>query len=142
MLVAPVVDCETSAPPTTPRGTSRSTWDGLTTFMASEPTRRGSLDRQRVVDPLRALGAHPVVDLLRARIVLGRLPRERRRAVPAGLVGAGGDQRVRGAGAAGLGGDEQVVHYRQAARAQRLPGPVDGREADRAPGVAAGDQLD
>src|SRR5215207_9267256 len=34
MLVAPVVAWETSAPPTTPRGTSRSTWDGLTTFMA------------------------------------------------------------------------------------------------------------
>src|SRR5688572_11034150 len=35
MFVAPVVDCEISAPPTTPRGTSRSSCDCLTTFMCA-----------------------------------------------------------------------------------------------------------
>src|SRR5215213_4360654 len=35
MRDAPVVACEISDPPTTPRGTSRSSPDGLTTFMAA-----------------------------------------------------------------------------------------------------------
>src|SRR5919197_6597589 len=38
MLVAPVVACEISAPPTTPRGTWRTSPDGLTTFIGAQTT--------------------------------------------------------------------------------------------------------
>src|SRR5215203_4004295 len=119
MLVAPAVDWEISAPPTTPRGTSRSSPLALTTLMR------------------RSLRVEPVVDGLRAGVVLRRLPRQPRGApLPAGRPAAL-DQRVGRAGAAGLRGDEQVVHEPDAPRAERRPQPEDGGEADRAAVVAA-----
>src|ERR671914_2855526 len=109
MFVAPVVACEISAPPTTPRGTSRSWPACLTTFMAGSLVRRGPRRShfERVIQPLRARAADPVVDRLRARVVLRRLPHEparplRRAALPARL-----DQRLRQPAAARLGRDEQ-----------------------------------
>src|SRR4051795_12936237 len=70
MFVAPVVAWEISAPPTTPRGTSRSSSLGFTTFMS------GSLRVEPVVQPLLAMAADAVVDLLGAQVVLGGLPGE------------------------------------------------------------------
>src|SRR5918997_4824929 len=126
MFVAPVVAWEISAPPTTPRGTSRSSSLGLTTFMGR------SLRVERVVEPLLALAADAVVERLGSRVVLGGLPRELRgAALPAGLAAAL-DQRLRRAAAASLGRDEEVVHEPDPRGAGRRPQPVDGSEADRA----------
>src|SRR5215212_8328120 len=124
MFVAPVVACEISAPPTTPRGTSRSSSLGFTTFMAR------SLRFEPVVDPLLAVAADAVVDRLSTRVVLRGLPRE--------LARAALDQRLRGAAATALGRDEQIVHEPDPRRAGRRPQPVDGREADRAAVAVAG----
>src|SRR5690242_363568 len=120
MFVAPVVACEISAPPTTPRGTSRSSSLGFTTLMAV------SLRRKPVVEPLLARAADAVIDLLRPRVVLGGLPRDLGgAALPAGLAAAL-DQHLRRAAAAPLGRDEEVVHEPDAGRAGRRPQPVDG----------------
>src|SRR5215203_2872438 len=136
MLVAPVVAWEISAPPTTPRGTSRSSPLALTTLM------RRSLRVEPVVQPLLPGAADPVVDGLRAGVVLRRLPRQPRGApLPAGRPAAL-DQRVGRPGAAGLRGDEEVVHEPDAPRAERRPQPEDGGEADRAAVVAAREELD
>src|SRR5215210_6270103 len=135
MLVAPVVAWEISAPPTTPRGTSRSSPLALTTLM------RGSLRVEPVVQPLLAGAADPVVDGLRAAVVLRRLPRQPRGAPLAAGGTAALDQRVGGTGAARLGRDEEVVHEPDAPRAERRPQPEDGREADRAAVVAAREEL-
>src|SRR6188472_1050832 len=120
MFVAPVVACEISAPPTTPRGTSRSSSLGFTTLMAV------SLRRKPVVEPLLARAADPVVHLLRPRVVLGGLPRELRSAALAARRAAALDQRLRRAAAAAFGRDEQVVHEPDAGRAGRRPQPIDG----------------
>src|SRR3954452_1888559 len=124
MFVAPVVACEISAPPTTPRGTSGSSSLGFTTLMAV------SLRRERVVEPFLARAADAVVDLLRPRVVLGGLPRELGGAAPAAGLAAAFDQRLRRAAAAALGGHEQVIHEPDPGRAGRRPQPVDGGEAD------------
>src|SRR5687767_8934237 len=58
---------------------------------------RLSTEAQRVVEPLRALAADAVVDLLRPVVVLGRLPGELAGAALPRGVGAGLDQRLRGA---------------------------------------------
>src|SRR4051812_36599461 len=102
MLVAPVVAWEISAPPTTPRGTSRSSSLGLTTLMAR------SLRFEPVVDPLLAGGPDAVVDLLRPGVVLGGLPGELGGAVVAARGPATLDQRLGRAGPAALGRHEQV----------------------------------
>src|SRR3954463_5399554 len=91
MFVAPVVAWEISAPPTTPRGTSRSSSLGFTTFMA------GSLRVEPVVQPLLAVAPDPVVDLLRARVVLGRLPHQARGAAFQAGAPTALDQGLRGA---------------------------------------------
>src|SRR5688572_9535009 len=135
MFVAPVVAWEISAPPTTPRGTSRSSALGLTTFMGR------SLRVERVVEPLLALAADPVVDRLRSRVVLGGLPRELGRAALAARHPAALDQRLGGAAAAPLGRHEEVVHEPDPRGAGRRPQPVDGREADRAAVAVAGEEL-
>src|SRR4051812_41770593 len=114
MFVAPAVACETSLPPTTPRGTARS-GPGFTTLMAASLLRQVEL----VVHPLAALGGRAVVDLLRAEVV--------RRGDPFEFDGAGrprafdacGDERVGGARAACGGRDEEVVHRREAPGARR-----------------------
>src|ERR687894_2680750 len=136
MLVAPAVAWEISAPPTTPRGTSRSSALGLTTLMAR------SLRVQRVVEPLPAGAADPVVDGLRAVVVLGRLPRQLRGAVLAARLAAALDQRLGGSGAAALGRHEEVVHEPDPRRACRRPQPVDGGEADRGARVVAGEGME
>src|SRR5215216_3470730 len=135
MFVAPVVACEISAPPTTPRGTSRSSSLGFTTFMAR------SLRFEPVVDPLLAVAADAVVDRLSTRVVLRGLPRELARAALAAGLPAALDQRLRGAAATALGRDEQIVHEPDPRRAGRRPQPVDGREADRAAVAVAGEEL-
>src|SRR4051794_20148243 len=56
MFTAPAVACEISAPPTTPRGTSRSSSLGFTTFMGR------SLRAEPVVQPLLARAPDAVVD--------------------------------------------------------------------------------
>src|SRR5919107_3054861 len=135
MFGAPVVAWEISAPPTTPRGTSRSSALGLTTFMGR------SLRVERVVDPFVALAADAVVDRLRPRVVLRRLPRELGRTALAAGLAAALDQRLRGTGAAAVGRDEEVVHEPDPRGAGRRPQPVDGREADRAALAVAGEEL-
>src|SRR5258706_14950628 len=55
MLWAPAVACEISAPPTTPRGTSRSA-AGLTTFTAGSLRWTAASDVETVVEPLRPAG--------------------------------------------------------------------------------------
>src|SRR5215207_8149126 len=136
MLVAPAVDWEISAPPTTPRGTSRSSPLALTTLM------RRSLRVEPVVQPLLAGAADAVIDGLRAAVVLRRLPRQPRRAPLAAGRAAALDERVGRPGAACLGRDEQVVHEADAARAERRPEPEDGGEPDRAAVVGAREELD
>src|SRR6185436_15967750 len=123
MFVAPVVACEISAPPTTPRGTSRSSSLGFTTFMPR------SLRGEGVVEPLRALAADPVVDGLRPPVVLRGLPRQLGGAVLAARLAAALDQRLGGARPAPLGRHEQVVHEPDPGRAGGRPQPVDGGEA-------------
>src|SRR5918992_1229771 len=118
MFVAPVVAWEISAPPTTPRGTSRSSSLGLTTFMGR------SLRVERVVEPLLALAADAGVDGLGARVVLGGLPGELGCAALAARLAAALDQRLRGAAAAPLGRHEQVVHQPDPRGAGRRPQPV------------------
>src|SRR5215212_10796706 len=54
MLLAPVVACEISEPPTTPRGTSRS-GPGLTTFMSVAVRRVDELVEVRLLAVLRRL---------------------------------------------------------------------------------------
>src|SRR3954453_12920278 len=98
MFVAPAVACEISEPPMMPRGTSCSA-PGLTSFMRAALPRSSSLslrsgDGQIVVQPLRALGADPVVERLRALVVERGLPGERRGAVRAGAIGARRDERL------------------------------------------------
>src|SRR5215213_6513984 len=136
MLVAPVVAWEISAPPTTPRGTSRSSPLALTTLM------RRSLRVEPVVQPLLAGAADPVVDGLRAAVVLRRLPRQ-----PGGAsLTAGGaaalDQRVGRPCAARLRRHEQVVHEPDALGAERRPQPEDGGEPDGTPVVQSREELD
>src|SRR5688500_15105131 len=104
MLVAPVVAWEISAPPTTPRGTSRSSPLALTTLMGR------SLRVEPVVQPLLAGAADPVVHGLRPAVVLRRLPRQAGGALLAAGGAAALDQGVGRTGAACLRGDEQVVH--------------------------------
>src|SRR5918994_3220514 len=135
MFVAPVVACEISAPPTTPRGTSRSSSLGFTTFMGR------SLCLERVVDPFLALAADAVVDLLRPRVVLRRLPRELGRPALAARLAAALDQGLSGAAAAALGRHVEVVHEPDPRRARGRPQPVDGGEADRPARVVAGEEL-
>src|SRR5687767_238142 len=131
MFVAPVVAWEISAPPTTPRGTSRSSSLGFTTFMSR------SLRVEPVVEPLLARAADAVIDRLRAGVVLRGLPRQPGRALlPAGGAAAL-DQRVGRAGAARFRRHEEVVHQPDPARAQRRPQPEHGGEADRRPVVGA-----
>src|SRR4051812_41001737 len=117
MFVAPVVAWEISAPPTTPRGTSRSSALGFTTFMSR------SLRVEPVVQPLLAPAADPVVHGLRAGVVLRGLPREPGRPHLAAGGAAALDQRVGRARAARLRCDEEVVHQPHAAGAQRRPQP-------------------
>src|SRR5215208_5705604 len=100
MFTAPAVACEISAPPTTPRGTSRSSSLGFTTFMGR------SLRVEPVVEPLLARAADAVVDRLGARVVLRRLPRQPRRAALTAGGAAALDQGVGRAAAARLGRDE------------------------------------
>src|SRR4051794_21503581 len=136
MFVAPVVAWLISAPPTTPLGTSRSSSLGFTTFMP------GSLRVEPVVEPLLAVAADAVVDLLGAHVVLGRLPGEPAR--PA--LEAGGaatlDQRLRGTGPAAPLSHEEVVHQPNPRGAQRRPQPEHGREPDRDPRAVTRDELD
>src|SRR5919198_871308 len=94
MFVAPAVACEISEPPRIPRGTSCS-GPGLTSFMRTALPRswsRARSDAQIVVQPLRAPGADPVVERLRADVVERGLPGQRHGAVGAAALGAGGDQ--------------------------------------------------
>src|SRR6185369_7471021 len=110
MFVAPAVACEISAPPRIPRGTSCS-GPGFTSFMRSAlppSSSASSADRKIVVEPLRAPGADPVVQRLRARVVQGGLPVQRRHAAAAAAVGAGGDERLAEARAPGGRHDEEV----------------------------------
>ena len=58
------------------------------------------------------------------------------------LVEARGDQLIRNARSTRLWGNEEVVHDSDARGAQRVPAPVDRREADRRACVVACDQLD
>src|SRR5215212_11864159 len=104
MFVAPVVACEISAPPTTPRGTSRSSWLGWTTFIP------GSLRVEPVVQPLLARAADAVVDGLGAQVVLRGLPRQAPRPALQACGAAALDQRLGGTAAAALGRYEEVVH--------------------------------
>src|SRR5215210_5696704 len=136
MLVAPVVAWEISAPPTTPRGTSRSSPLALTTLM------RRSLRVEPVVQPLLAGAADPVVDGLRAGVVLRRLPRQPGCAPLSAGGAAALDQRVRRPCAARLRRHEEVVHEPDALRAERRPQPEDGGEPDRAAVVQSGEKLD
>src|SRR5690349_233659 len=135
MFVAPVVACEISAPPTTPRGTSRSSSLGFTTLMAV------SLRGERVVEPLLARAADAVVDLLRTHVVLGGLPRELGGAALATRLAAALDQGLGGPGPAPLRRHEEVVHEPDPGRARRRPQPVDGGEADRPPRLVAREEL-
>src|SRR5215218_916466 len=106
------------------------------------PARSGGTDRQPVVEPLVLAGrADPVVDGLRAVVVAGGLPDQLGGAVLAAALQAGGDERLGHPTAARLGGHEQVVHHPDAGGGQRLPGPVQGGEADGTAGVVAGQQL-
>src|SRR5689334_3063663 len=57
MLWAPVVAWEISAPPTTPRGTSRSTDEGLTSFMWSSSLLAAGDAEDLAVDEVRPRGA-------------------------------------------------------------------------------------
>src|SRR3954453_23898911 len=75
-----------------PRGTSCS-GPGLTSFMPALPRGRSGAG-QIVVQPLRALGADPVVERLRALVVERGLPGERRGAVRAAALGARRDERL------------------------------------------------
>src|SRR3954451_10101296 len=111
MFVAPAVACDISEPPRMPRGTSCS-GPGLTSFMPALPRGRSG-DGEIVVQPLRALGADPVVERLRAGVVERGLPRQRPAAARAPARAARGDPPLAdpaAAGPAGLRGDEQVVH--------------------------------
>src|SRR3954464_7201454 len=92
MFVAPAVACDISEPPRMPRGTSCS-GPGLTSFMPGLPRGRSG-DGEIVVQPLRALGADPVVERLRAGVVGRRLPGQGDGAVGAAALGARGDQRL------------------------------------------------
>src|SRR5919202_2854199 len=92
MFVAPAVACEISEPPRMPRGTSCS-GPGLTSFMPGLPRGRSG-DGEIVVQPLRAPGADPVVEGLRAGVVERRLPGQGHGAVGPAHLGAGGDQRL------------------------------------------------
>src|SRR3954452_11768835 len=56
MFVAPVVACEISAPPTTPRGVARSSPAGLTTFMGASLVPGTSQARQAFGDLGRGVG--------------------------------------------------------------------------------------
>ena len=56
MFVAPVVACEISAPPTTPRAVARSSAAGLTTFMAARLVPRVVQPRQALRDLVRGMG--------------------------------------------------------------------------------------
>src|SRR4051794_25341425 len=134
MLLAPVVSREISWPPRTPRGSS-CVPPGLMTFTALSLPLGGEL----VVQPLGAPPADAVVDRLGGDVVLGRLPGDARRTVRAGTLATLGDQRVGDAAPAGVLADVEVVHDRQARGGQRLPRPVDRREADRAPAQVAGE---
>jgi hypothetical protein len=58
------------------------------------------------------------------------------------LVQARGDQVIRDARPARIWSNEEVVHDPDARGAQRVPAPVDRREADRRACVVACDQLD
>src|SRR5215208_8343184 len=104
MFVAPVVAWEISAPPTTPRGTSRSSSLGFTTFMGR------SLRFEPVVEPLLAVPTDAVVDRPGAPVVLRGLPRELARPPLAAGRAAALDQRLGRAAPAPLGRHEQVVH--------------------------------
>src|SRR5215213_2724467 len=93
MLWAPVVAWEISAPPTTPRGRSRSCSDGLTTLMGATQSRTGhpaehaARDVQRLaVDVVRPRGAeedHRAGGLLRR---CGPADRDHHRGHPAHLL--------------------------------------------------------
>src|SRR5215211_331767 len=135
MFVAPVVACEISAPPTTPRGTSRSSSLGFTTFMGR------SLCLERVVEPFLPLAADAVVDRLRPGVVLRGLPRQLGGAALAAGRAAALDERLRRAGPAPLGRHVEVVHEPDPRRARGRPQPVDGGEADRAALAVAGEEL-
>src|SRR3954468_13285536 len=109
MVVAPAVAWEISEPPRMPRGTSCS-GPGLTSFMPALPRGRSG-DGEIVIQPLRALGADPVVERLRAGVVERGLPRQRDGAGRAAALGARADHPLAdpaAAGPAGLRGDEQV----------------------------------
>src|SRR4051795_12919409 len=132
MLVAPAVACEISEPPRMPRGTSCS-GPGLTSFMPGLPGGRSG-DGEIVVQPLRAPGADPVVERLRAGVVERRLPRQTDGAVRAAALGAGATQPPPPpppARPARRRRDEEVVHHADPRRAGRRPRPEDGREAER-----------
>jgi hypothetical protein len=58
------------------------------------------------------------------------------------LVEARSDQLIRNAGSARVWSNEEVVHDSNPRGAQRVPAPVDRREADRRACVVACDQLD
>src|SRR5919202_3441129 len=111
MFVAPAVACEISEPPRMPRGTSCS-GPGLTSFMRGLLWSSG--DGEIVVQPLRAPGADPVVERLRARVVERGLPGQRDGAARPAALGARRDQRLADPPAAGAPGprrDEEVVHH-------------------------------
>lgn len=58
------------------------------------------------------------------------------------LVEARSNQLIRNARSTRVRGNEEVVHDPDARGTQRVPAPVDGREADRRAGVVACDQLE
>ncbi len=117
---------------------------GLTGGQSSRsgPTARsGGVDRQRVVEPALAHSPDPLVDRLRPMVVESRLPHEGAGPPLAATLEARGDQPLGEARAACRGGDEQVVHHADPRRRERLPGPVDGREAGRGPFGVPREQL-
>src|SRR4051794_6751047 len=71
MFTAPVVACEISEPPTTPRGTSRSTSDGLTTLIgraeSSPATRSAACSRGHARELPAGDVEHLAVDEVRPR---------------------------------------------------------------------------
>src|ERR1700731_620521 len=98
MFCAPVVDCEISEPPTTPRGTSRSA-PGLTTFTRPPRPSWAQSIPWRQLDLQRRLGCRLVVDLERGVVqVEAFLQHPLQRAAELVTVLAGADHHVGGQG--------------------------------------------
>src|SRR5450631_2684751 len=82
MFWAPAVACEISAPPSTPRGTSRS-GPGLITFIGSSLLRRPVAHARCDLDLQRRLPGSLVVDLQRGVLDSEALPQQALKRAPA-----------------------------------------------------------